>query len=39
MPTAVLPNLENATTLAFTVEPGTGSVKPTGQVVAELPLT
>lgn len=37
--TAVLPNLENATTLAFTVEPGTGSVKPTGQVVAELPLT
>jgi anti-sigma-K factor RskA len=37
--TAVLPNLGNSTTLAFTVEPGTGSVKPTGEVFAKLSLT
>ena len=28
----------NVTTVTFTVEPGTGSTQPTGQVVAELPL-
>lgn len=37
--TAVLENLGQSTKLAFTVEPGTGSTKPTGQVIAELPLT
>ncbi len=36
--TAVLPDLGNSTALKFTVEPGTGSTQPTGQVVAELPL-
>jgi anti-sigma-K factor RskA len=36
--TAVLPDLGNSTALKFTVEPGTGSTRPTGQVVAELPL-
>lgn len=36
--TAVLDNLGNSTKLAFTVEPGTGSTKPTGAVIAELPL-
>lgn len=37
--TAVLENLGNSTKLAFTVEPGGGSAKPTGALVAELPLT
>jgi hypothetical protein len=37
--TAVLDNLGDSTTLAFTVEPGTGSTQPTGTVIAELPLT
>lgn len=37
--TAVLENLGPSTKLAFTVEPGTGSTQPTGQVIAELPLT
>jgi anti-sigma-K factor RskA len=37
--TAVLENLGNSTKLAFTVEPGAGSTKPTGQLIAELPLT
>jgi hypothetical protein len=37
--TAVLENLGDSTKLAFTVEPGTGSTKPTGQLIAELPLT
>lgn len=37
--TAVLPDLRNSTKLAFTVEPGTGSTRPTGALVAELPLT
>jgi hypothetical protein len=37
--TAVLRDIGNATTLAFTVEPGKGSVKPTGQPFAALPLT
>ncbi len=36
--TAVLPDLGKSTALKFTVEPGTGSTQPTGQVVAELPL-
>lgn len=36
--TAVLENLGPSTKLAFTVEPGTGSTKPTGKVIAELPL-
>ncbi|KDE99001.1 anti-sigma K factor [Mycolicibacterium aromaticivorans JS19b1 = JCM 16368] len=36
--TAVLPDLGGSTALKFTVEPGTGSTQPTGQVVAELPL-
>lgn len=36
--TAVLPDLGNSKALKFTVEPGTGSTQPTGQVVAELPL-
>lgn len=36
--TAVLSDLGNSTALKFTVEPGTGSTQPTGQVVAELPL-
>ena len=36
--TAVLPDLGNSRALKFTVEPGTGSTQPTGQVVAELPL-
>ena len=36
--TAVLENLGESTKLAFTVEPGTGSTKPTGQLIAELPL-
>ena len=36
--TAVLADLGNSTTLRFTVEPGSGSTTPTGQVIAELPL-
>lgn len=36
--TAVLSNLGSSTKLAFTVEPGTGSTKPTGALIAELPL-
>lgn len=36
--TAVLSDLHNAKKLAFTAEPGTGSTKPTGKVIAELPL-
>ena len=36
--TAVLDNLGDSTKLAFTVEPGTGSTRPTGTVIAELPL-
>lgn len=36
--TAVLPDLGNSTALAFTVEPGTGSPQPTGQIFAQLPL-
>jgi hypothetical protein len=37
--TAVLENLGASTKLAFTVEPGTGSTRPTGQLIAELPLS
>jgi anti-sigma-K factor RskA len=37
--TAVLPDIANSSALAFTVEPGTGSTRPTGQIFAELPLT
>jgi anti-sigma-K factor RskA len=37
--TAVLPSLGNATALAFTVEPGTGSLQPTGAILAKLPLS
>jgi anti-sigma-K factor RskA len=37
--TAVIENIGRSTKLAFTVEPGTGSTKPTGAVIAELPLT
>lgn len=37
--TAVLPDLGTSRTLAFTVEPGTGSDRPTTPVFAELPLT
>lgn len=36
--TAVLSNLGSSTKLAFTVEPGSGSTKPTGALIAELPL-
>jgi anti-sigma-K factor RskA len=36
--TAVLPNLGDASALAFTVEPGEGSTRPTGKIFAELPL-
>jgi len=36
--TATLANLGSSTALAFTVEPGTGSPKPTGTILAELPL-
>ena len=36
--TAVLSDLHHARKLAFTAEPGAGSTKPTGQVIAELPL-
>jgi anti-sigma-K factor RskA len=37
--TAVLPDLGDSTALAFTVEPGTGSTQPTGEVFAKLPLS
>lgn len=37
--TAVLPDLGDSKALAFTVEPGSGSVTPTSPVFAELPLT
>jgi anti-sigma-K factor RskA len=37
--TAVLSDLGDSTALAFTVEPGTGSTQPTGEVFAKLPLT
>ncbi len=37
--TAMLGDLGASTALAFTVEPGTGSPKPTGTIMAELPLT
>ena len=37
--TAVISGLSNSTALAFTVEPGSGSPQPTGQVLAELPLS
>jgi anti-sigma-K factor RskA len=36
--TAVLTNLGSSTKLRFTVEPGSGSTQPTGQVIAELAL-
>ncbi len=36
--TATLTNLGSSTTLAFTVEPGTGSPRPTGTILAALPL-
>ena len=35
---ATLANLGSSMALAFTVEPGTGSPRPTGEVLAELPL-
>ncbi|HET9877279.1 MAG TPA: anti-sigma factor [Mycobacterium sp.] len=37
--TAVIRNLGQASTLAFTVEPGSGSPQPTGQIFAALPLS
>jgi anti-sigma-K factor RskA len=37
--TAVLPDLHNSQALAFTVEPGSGSAKPTSPIFAKLPLT
>ena len=36
--TAVLTDLGNSNRLKFTVEPGSGSTQPSGQVIAELPL-
>ncbi|MGX9787962.1 anti-sigma factor [Mycobacterium sp. MMS18-G62] len=36
--TAVLPDLGSAQTLAFTVEPGSGSAQPTSPIFAKLPL-
>ena len=36
--TAVLDNLGDSKKLAFTVEPGSGSTRPTGPLIAELPL-
>jgi hypothetical protein len=36
--TAVLPDLGSSTTLAFTVEPGSGSDRPTTTPFASLPL-
>jgi anti-sigma-K factor RskA len=35
----MLPNLENSSMLAFTVEPGNGSPQPTGKIFAKLSLT
>ncbi|KAA1248755.1 anti-sigma factor [Mycobacterium simiae] len=35
---ATLPDLGGSTALAFTVEPGAGSPRPTGTILAELPL-
>jgi hypothetical protein len=37
--TAVLPDLGNSTALAFTVEPGTGSQRPTTPLIAKLALS
>ncbi len=37
--TAVLSDLHNSRKLAFTVEPASGSTKPTGALIAELPLS
>ncbi|BCO37917.1 anti-sigma factor [Mycobacterium heckeshornense] len=37
--TAVIPNLGSSSALAFTVEPGNGSPRPTGRMLTELPLT
>ena len=37
--THMLPNLENSSMLAFTVEPGNGSPQPTGKILAKLSLT
>jgi len=37
--TATLKNIGASTALAFTVEPGTGSPQPTGNILAELPLS
>jgi anti-sigma-K factor RskA len=37
--TAMLTNLGNSSTLAFTVEPGNGSPQPTGKIFAKLQLT
>ncbi|WP_445169300.1 anti-sigma factor domain-containing protein [Mycolicibacterium sp. Dal123E01] len=37
--TAVLTDLGRTNALAFTLEPGQGSVQPTGQIFAQLPLT
>jgi hypothetical protein len=37
--TETIANLAGTTALAFTVEPGTGSTRPTGAMLAELPLT
>lgn len=37
--TAVLADLRDSKALAFTVEPGTGSTQPTGEFIAELPLS
>jgi anti-sigma-K factor RskA len=37
--THMLPNLENSSMLAFTVEPGNGSPQPTGKIFAKLSLT
>jgi anti-sigma-K factor RskA len=36
--TAVLPKLDGSDALAFTLEPGSGSPRPTGEVFAKLPL-
>jgi anti-sigma-K factor RskA len=36
--TAVVRDLGTASTLAFTVEPGSGSAQPTGEIFAQLPL-
>ncbi len=36
--TAVIPRLGDSTALGFTVEPGSGSPQPTGQMLTEIPL-